>query len=94
MLHQVRFGYVGKDGGEEVTVGHIMETEIHQSLLETHTFNLRSHWHHTNQWLLSYGRRKNGGGHGHGHVGKDRTTEPPDQVHLRCMRAFWKAIDV
>ncbi len=22
MLHQVRFGYVGKDGDEEVSVGH------------------------------------------------------------------------
>ncbi len=29
-----------------------------------------------------------------GHVGKDQTTEPPDQVHLRCMRASWKAIEV
>ncbi len=33
----------------------------HLSLLETHTFNSRLHWHHTNQWLLSYSRSKNGG---------------------------------
>ncbi len=94
MLHQVRFGYVGKDGDEEVAVCHKMANKGHLSLLETHTFNSRLHWHHTNQWLLSYSRSKNGEEHGHGHVGKDRTTEPPDQVHLRCMRACWKAIEV
>ncbi len=60
MLHQVQFGYVGKDGGEEVAVGHKMENKGHESLLETHTFNSRPHWQHTNQWLLSYGRSKNG----------------------------------
>ncbi len=61
MLHQVRFAYVGKDGDEEVSEGHKMEYKGLESLLETHTFNSRPHWHHTNQWLLSYSRSKNGG---------------------------------